>query len=217
MEELAKFIMAIGSFSILLPFLVTIIRWRSLRKEQLYLAYLVIFSFIIEGTALYLGRVLGMRNLFLLHILTIAEAWLFLLIFRYGLASKLIKNWYILLGIGFSIFSLTNSFFFETWENFNWSARIVLALLIVALSAHYYYLTSKELKVKRLEKVPMFWLVNGLFIYFSSSFIVYLFSNYLLKSADLSLPIWAIHALLGIIKNLFFTIVLWMKHPSLAH
>lgn len=215
MEALSQILMTSSSFSILLPLFVAIFRWGRLRKEQIPLTYLVVFSFLIEAVSLILGRGLGIRNIFLLHIFTIGEFILILLIFRMGLASTFTQKWTLPLGIGFTLFSVVNSLFFETWENFNWSARIILALLVVGLSAHYYYVTSKELKIKRLESVPMFWLVNGVFIYFSSSFIVYLFSNYLLPSKEMSLPIWAIHALFTIIKNLFFTLVLWMKHPSI--
>lgn len=213
MESVYKFIMTAGSFSVLIPVGVILIRRQQLAKEQVYLAGLVLLSLLTEALALIIGKVMGRNNLFLIHFFTHGEFWLILLMFRGGMQSVFIQKGFLPLGIGFSVFALIDSLFFEQWNQFNWVARIVESGLVVVLCAHYYFITSRELKFRHLERVPMFWIVNALFVYFSANFMIYLFSNYLLPHKQESLVVWAAHAFFSCVEYILFGIALWMKRP----
>lgn len=210
-ESLARILMQVSVYSILLPLALAIARIRSNVREQRMLSILVFLSAFTEFAALVIGQGLHLNNLPLLHIFTILEFGLLAGIFRDHLQPTVRPGQLYGLIAGFTIFAILNSIFNESILQFNAVARGVESILIILLVLLYFYVTLKTLKVSRLESSPLFWISSGLLIYFSAGLFVFIYSNYVLESQQASFTVWGIHTFMSIVRNLFFAVALWVK------
>ena len=100
------------------------------------------------------------------------------------------------------------------FETFNTYARPIGNILFIFFAISYYYKLLKDLKVRYLERNPMFWINTGILIYFSGSLFLFIFSNYILKNVQLNILFWAIHAGLNIFIHIFYAIGLWLSREN---
>lgn len=204
----------ISVFSGLLPATVAIINRKYATSIQKILFLLVSITLLVEIVAYVFAGLFSINNMLIFHIYTFVELLLLGLIYQKELKSTIRPNFFRSLIMLFFIFAVFNSLFIETIFQFNAKARAVSSLLIIFFALSYFYQLLKEVKIKKLEREPMFWLSIGLLIYFSSSFFIFIFSNYIAPSVKLSFTFWGIHALLNISLMIFYTIALWVKPQS---
>ena len=213
-KDFSLWLANLSTYSVSIPLIIGLIFFLRLNFEQKILIYFLIVSILFEIMANKLATVAGSNNLYLLHIFTVLEFSFIAVIYRFVLKSWMSSKWIYGLIAFFVVFAYLNTLFFEKLTEFNSIARAIEGLLIITLCLIYFYKVLTEMKIKRLESEPMFWLNTGLIIYFSASLFIFIFSNYIEPSTKLSLTFWGIHAILTIIKNLFFTITLWIKPPK---
>jgi len=211
-ESIARFIMKASAYIIILPTFFAVFRYKVGDYEQRKLSQLIFLSAFIEFAAIIMGSgFLHRNNLILLHIFTIIEFAFLALILRPNVEELISGKRINQLIIGFSIFSIINSLFFESILQFNAFARAVEGLLIIFLSLVCLYLILKTLKIKQPERSPLIWIIFGNLLYFSSSLFVFIFSNSLMPSKNISFTVWGIHAFMSVLHYLFYTIALWIK------
>lgn len=150
------------------------------------------------------------NNLWLLHLYTPLEFACIVWFYGTELKGFVEKKWFFLTGIGFAVLSVLNSAFLQDTDTFNTYARSLEGILVILLCLAWCYRTLSEMKIRRLEQDPVFWVNTGFLLYFSGNVLLFAFSNYIIDiNRALNLYIWAFHALFSILLYFFVTIGLW--------
>ena len=210
-EGLNAILRMVGSYSILIPFVIGVFTYSRWRRElsQILLYTYVIISGLTEFIAYQLG-VNGMNNLQLLHLFTLFEFLILVHVLYYNKQYNLPNRARVILVFGFLSFALINGFFIEGWDRFNANVRAVECLIMIALSLNYFRNIVKRTPSRSLLHSPIFWICTGLLIYFSANLLSFILSNYALIAPEMSHFIWGLHALFNAFKNVFFALALWM-------
>lgn len=215
-EYLANILMRCSAYSAGLPLLIGLLNIRRLKIVQNYVFVLVVFSILVELLALWIGRGLHKNNLPLLHIYTAVQFTILWFIFYrrlLGLFSK--KLMYGALAL-FWLFAIICAIWIDGIFNFNAHARSFGALLLIFFCLSYYYQRLRNLDLENLEQDPLFWVATASLIYFSGSLIMFIISNYVLVNEGITWAVWASHAILNTLNNLFYMIALWVRPTKLV-
>jgi hypothetical protein len=210
-EEMAVLFMDLSAYSIGLPAVVGVIKFKKLNRDQRMLFWLVSFSFVFELAALLVGLVMELNNLMLLHIFTVIQFFIITLIFRKHLKPIIAPTSIDVLIVLFFISAIINALFLDGLLRFNTYARALESGILVFFALAFYYKTLKELKIKHLEQEPMFWISTAIIIYFSGSLIIFIVSNYFITSDEFLFSAWGMHAILNVLANTLYAITLWIK------
>ncbi|TFF37483.1 hypothetical protein [Mucilaginibacter psychrotolerans] len=158
---------------------------------------------------------LKLHNLFLLHIAVPVEFTL-LAYFYYASLEKYIDKKIFFTGMTlFLLFSFVNSTFIQPISTFNSHSLIVEALVLIILSIFTFIVLLDPRS--GMHQVPMgktVALINsGIFINFSTTLLIYYFSNFLIKNADEATVnyIWVYNDLASVAMYIFFIVAIW-KH-----
>ncbi|KAA1247310.1 hypothetical protein [Aquimarina sp. RZ0] len=195
------------------PLVVSIFRLKFLNLTQKRLYLLILATIIIE----IISRLLWykkMNNLPLYHFYAVIEFLLIINIYRAVLSKLFSKTFFIVLGVGFVLFAIINTLFFQNLYTFNSNVTSTLGVLVIFIALSYFYALLKEVKYSALERNPMFWINSGFLIYFSSNLILFYINNSLFKGVtEASHIVWGLHAIVNIVLTIFYTIALWV-HPK---
>jgi hypothetical protein len=198
-----------ASYFIAVPFVLAMIEYRHLDARMKSIACYVFLGGLIQVTSSYLNGH-GKNNLWLLHLYTPLEfaciAWFYNQTLS-GLANKFVILW---IGFGFAVLSVLNTAFLQDSSTFNTYARSLEGLLVIAFCLSWYYKALVEMKIRKLQQDPVFWINTGFLLYFSGTVLLFASSNYILNiNHALNLYIWAFHAFFSILLYFFITIGLW--------
>jgi hypothetical protein len=204
-----KLIILVAVYFIAIPFLIALIKYQRLDAQVKSIACYVFLGGLIQVASSYLNG-LGKNNLWLLHLYTPLEfaciAWFYNKTLS-GLANKFVILW---IGLGFAVLSVLNTAFLQDSTTFNTYARSLEALLVIAFCLSWYYKALVEMKIRKLQQDPVFWINTGFLLYFSGTVLLFASSNYILNiNHALNQYIWAFHALFSILLYFFITIGLW--------
>ncbi|HAS43337.1 MAG TPA: hypothetical protein DCS93_22850 [Microscillaceae bacterium] len=203
----------ISSASILLPAILALVLFKRQVLPLKSLSILIWIGALVEVAAQIMANN-GKSNLPLLHVYVIIEFVLLGWMYQFNL-YKLYNRYVIpIIIILFSIFSIINSLFIQSIYTFNTHNRPLSNLLLIVFAISYYYKLLKELKIRYLERNPMFWINTGILIYYSGSLFLFIFSNYIIKTRESWLLVWHIHSILNIFINIFYTIGLWHSQEN---
>lgn len=215
-EAIAKFIIDYSDIPTFLVGIYTLFIYKKLPKEMKYISWFILTSFVIQVIASILFYN-GENNLPLLHIYTVV-GFVCLIIFYNQIFDGLIKPkilW--ILSTVFVLFSVINSIFIQDIYTFNSYALSVEAVIIIILSlTTFVFLMNDIVKKKRMAVIKSIsWINAGLFIYYSSSLLVFYFGNMIINFSRTPLVhyTWFIYALFSIIMYFCFFIGLW-KRPK---
>lgn len=214
-EELAECVTYLSLFSIIIPVLVGFYKkkYASLNQIQKLIFLLVIISFLGEAIGGILAKA-KINNLAIFHLFTVLQFLALVLIMRKGLTPFLSKKVFRYISLGFVLFALLDAFWLNGINNFNNYSRPISSILVLCFALLFFYKTLKELQIRNLESVPLFWLSIGILIYHSGSLFIFLFTNYVKSSTAALYTIWGIHAIFNIILNISYSIALWVKPPN---
>ncbi len=196
--------------SVIIPFIIGVYRFKYLNALQKLIGLSVVVTLLGEF-GIYLLTILDINNLFAVHLYTVLQFAVLVLIMEKGLfplLSRIVSRSLIFL---FALFALMDAFWWNDLYSFNTYARPLSSFILLLLVLLFFYKTLKELKIKSLERAPLFWLSIGLILYFSGSLFIFLFTNYVKTSNEALLTIWGIHAIFNIIFNISYSIALWIK------
>ena len=210
-KEVFESVTLVAFILLFLPLIISILRSKSLNSSQRKLSILVLCIVITETTSRLLWYQ-KINNLPVYHFYIIIEFLLILYIYRGELSELFSKLFFIVLGIGFILFSVINTLFFQYLNTFNSNATTLLGVLVIFLALSYFYALLKEVKYSELETNPMFWINSGFLIYFSSNLILFFINNNMFKgSTEASYLLWGLHAIINIVLTIFYTIALWVN------
>lgn len=195
----------------IIPIAIGLIKYKMLTPVKLLIWTLMICSVALNIIQLILGAY-HIRSLFIGHIYTLIE-FVFIVYIYKTMLNKLIPNAvFTIILIAFVFFSLLNAFFIQGWQANNSYQRTIESVLVVGFALLYFYNTTRELKVKQIERESMFWLSVGVLLYFSGALFIFIFSNYLLHySRSLALTFWVAHAFFLILFYISAAIALWIN------
>jgi hypothetical protein len=158
------------------------------------------------------------NNLPLLH-LYVAAGFLCLAWFYTGVLKGFISQKIIWGGaIVFTCFTIINSFFFQDIHTFNSNALTVESVLVIILSlVTFIVLLNDIVKEQKLPLVKSLnWINSGLFIYYTSSLIIFYFGDLFTKRFPVFLNryTWAVHTLFLLVMYSCFFVGLWKRPKS---
>ncbi len=195
----------IAPLFILVPIITLFTRFKALPSEGKILLCYLITDMLVSATssALAFNHI---RNLPLYHIATIIETmmllYFFYFVFHTRKSEKYLKSAILL----FPVLGLINIIFFQHIYQFNSYMLSLQSIIIIVLCFLYWWHHENDTETKW-SAIPLNWIISGLLIYFSSTFILLTFSNMIISSSkSVSIMMWNIHATLTIIMYLLLSI-----------
>ncbi len=148
-----------------------------------------------------------MTNLYLLHLYTIFNFVMISILFRPFVDRKI----FLPLSIGFCVFALIYSIWVEQLQTMNVLNRSISAFIIMFYTLSFFLKTLRDLKVQRLELMPLFWVSIGALFYNAGSFFIFLFSKDISPFEELWHTYFGIHSAFTILLYTFYTVALWVR------
>lgn len=210
MNEIPLFIFKFSPVPLVAACVVGLVRYRRYEAVRRYLAWLSWLALLVTVVAMWF-RHHHRPNLFLAPIDTAIEFTLLGLMYRRALWPLAVAR-YLPVGIGLFVVgtALTYQPRLGTVE-FSPVQHFIESVAVLALVLLYYrrVLSTRPVSLAPLEREPMFWVSAGVLLYFSASSLIFLTSNLaLFHSQELSINLWAIHALLYAFLNGFYIVAL---------
>ncbi len=209
-EKIAGIASYASIYSVLIPAIFAIILIKRLDKVQRLIAILVLITFIGEFGN-YALTFFEIRNLPAFHLFTVLQFGAIVLIQSKGIQRFFSQKQLIGVIVFFVLFAIVDAAILNGIYSFNSYSRPLASFIVLFFALCYFYITISELTIKRLENEPLFWLNLGVFIYFSGSLFIFLFSNYYKSSNQALFTLWGIHAIFNIFLNISYTIALWIR------
>lgn len=88
------------------------------------------------------------------------------------------------------------------------------SIMMICSSSVYFSVLLRELEYPTPLSNPLFWFNSAILIYFSSSFFVFIFSDF--RGSNMSWDVWDIHSIVRIIFNLLAAIGFWKARKILT-
>ena len=204
-----QFIMQFSTVPLAGACAVGVLRYRRLETTRRYLVWLSWLALLVTAVAAWFASH-DRPNLFLAPIDTAIEFTLLGLMYRRALAPLAVAR-YVPLGIGLFLLGTAGSYVprLDTVQ-FSPVQHFIESMAVLALAIGYLWqLLRPPLTLAPLEREPMFWVSAGAVLYFAGNSLIFLTSNLtLFYSRELSLTVWAIHALLYSFLNGFYIVAL---------
>lgn len=206
-----KLIAEISTYVILVPLTLALLRHSKFTSIQKGLSWLIYVAALFQATSTTI-RYLGMTNIPLFHLYPLISLGLLSFIYQFTL-RLFFPRWLIpVLTISLIIFSLFNSLFIQSIFEFSSNTLSLVSVLLVFYALSYFYKLLSRPPKPYLELNPMFWINCGVITYYSGSFIIFMYSNYMLpKSIEAQRILWGLHALFNIFNYLLYSIALWVR------
>ncbi|MEN9998640.1 MAG: hypothetical protein RI922_1630 [Bacteroidota bacterium] len=120
------------------------------------------------------------NNMHLKHVLAHLEISVFSLYYYFLLERKLFRKLIQILFIGFVIFSIIDTLYYEPFSVYPSNIGFVYGLMIILYSLLFFFEIYEKGDVLYIERHPHFWINSALIIYYSGTLILGLFVNYLM-------------------------------------
>jgi len=112
-------------------------------------------------------------------------------------------------------FSILDFLVIHSPLTFNSYSTYSSGLFLVILAIRYLLSALRDLKVEKVQSLPLFWLSFGILTYYGGTIFLFLFNNYLIKNMPKSYgSIWILHNMLNSLKYLFLLLTLWTNSRS---
>jgi hypothetical protein len=110
------------------------------------------------------------------------------------------------------LFGVLNAAFWQPLTTPNTNVTIITSIILVIISLVLFFKILNDMRYRRIERSALFWVNIGVLIYFSSSFVLFNFSDWLIPvSVEQSIDIWMLHIFFNVVHYLTFNIALWME------
>ena len=191
---------------ILVPVFTAVVRYRYLPAEgRVLLAYLSVVTVVnIVSTVL---ANLHTPNMPLYHIATIIDTLLLLYFFSLVFAGYRIVVYIQAAMFLFPVLAVLNILLLQPLFSFNSYMLSLKSILVIGL-CFFYWWQYEPVAGKTWKQIPLHWIVSGLLLYFSSAFILFTFSDFIISvsSRSISIALWNIHAGLSVMMFLLLAI-----------
>lgn len=203
----------VSQLSILVPFVIGIIRFRQLKAWQSVLLYLVTTVIFTEISATLIKvYITPTNNLIAYNICLFVSFLLAGFIYIKQLRSPSLKLGVKAILFSFVPLSMLNIAFIQPIDTYNTNMILFSYLSFNLFALAYFYQSLRELKGISWKKNPFFWFNTGVLIYYSTALILFLFVNQIIASSTETIEqCWSVNAAIYIVLNLFFAISLWKR------
>ena len=191
--------------------------FKTLTKELKVFSYYLFATGVFQMLALILA-LNKVNNLPLVHLDT-ALSFIFLAWFYTSVLEAFINKKIILITcIVFLIFIVLNSLFVQTLFTFNSYALTLESIIVIILSLSTFMLLLNDIvKEKTKQNIKSInWINSGLFIYFSSSLLIFYFGDFFTRNfpVQFNFYIWSLHSFFSVAMYTCFFIGLWKQSKS---
>jgi hypothetical protein len=201
------FMGVIVPLSILLPLFFGIYQYRVLTPAARFILLYLAVSGIINLSATVIAKTYHTNNLPLLHVLTVLELYILVLFYQQLLFSSRIPVMFRMLPLIFLAACVFNAVYVQDIYTYNSYARSLEALIIMLLAINYFAKIAASQQGSKVYPLPDFWFNTAVFLYFSGAFMLFIFSNFIVRVSRHNFNIiWNIHASLVLLMYVLFTI-----------
>jgi hypothetical protein len=194
----------ISALSILVPLIVSFLRFTALNRDLKILTCFFVFATVIE-TSNFIEFTHQMNNLWLLNIFALIEgAVFFYLCAKWFDSLKAFRAVMLLFGLYF-IYWIYTTFITGNFFDFNDKEKTLKGILLIVISGYLLIRISAEDSLL-MTKDYRFWILSAILIYFSVSEVVFATAHFVLENQPAIQKAWAIHSVINIISNLLFAI-----------
>lgn len=202
---------------ILLAVVIAAMQYRQLGKARKTFCWFIFLSGVIQFTSLVFWY-LGKNNMPLLHLYVAAGficlAWFYNTVLDGFVNAGIIWSGALL----FLLFTMINSLFIQDIFIFNANALVVQSVLVVilALFTFLFFLNDLVKEAGGREIKGLNWINSGLFIYHSSSLLIFYFDAAILRAfaGTLNLYPWVLHSFFSMVMYTCFVIGLWKRSET---
>lgn len=155
------------------------------------------------------------NNLFIGHAYLLIQFVCLTRVYQLEVKEGLSRKLFGVLIVGFTAFSLFNTFYLQPLTVHNTYARNVASIVLSIVSIYYFFQLVRRPFTVKVERLFMFWFSAGVLLYFLSSLFIFTVSNVIQPFKSVTIPVWTIHAGLLWIFFLALGIGLWIHHKPL--
>ncbi|MEB0302895.1 hypothetical protein [Mucilaginibacter sp. 5C4] len=188
--------------TVLIPIVFALLNFNHLTKPLKIIFWYLIFSGLFNLVALVLIS-MHQTTTWTLHLYAIIEFIVHSLFYSMFFSKKK-RNIFIVLMVGFTTLCVINYFFIQNKIEFNTYTRPLGAIIIIAYSL--LFILKNQNDEESWGDNIYNWINAGILLYFASCLFMFIFSNYLLESPDISRLVWAIHDTVLIFEYTLFAV-----------
>jgi hypothetical protein len=208
----------IADASILVPFVLYLLKYKQVGKEDKMLAVFILITLVRNTAAVSLEVAHAicecpLNNLFFYNWHNLLSFSCLSYIYFYHLKSSYTRTLIIFANVTVYLVALTNIdtiIHFQT-PHFSENAFILSRIYSIFLLLLFFYQLLREMKVPHLTQNSLFWFSSGGLLYYSGTLFPYLFIKYTFQNSDLTLAqqYWMIDAVLSIIFSVTLSFSVW--------
>lgn len=194
--------------SMLLPLFIAVFRWRFLTRQAKYLFLYILVTVLINFTAIAIGKFLHKNNMPLVHLLTVTDVVILLFYYKALFNHKNKMQLYLSMSAAFIVVCIINAIFFQSIYTYSSYTRSLEALICILFALNYFARLASDAGTQvKIIRQPDFYFNVGIFLYFSGAFMLFIFSNFVIKGLSKAnfLIIWDIHNSLLLLMYLLFS------------
>jgi hypothetical protein len=191
--------------TILIPIISGLYKYKILPFSLKIIWFYLLSTAVINTAATIMGRVYHVNNMPLVHFYTFIEGLLFIWFFQF-LSSEANRKWFIILQLVFACFCILNAAFFQSIYLYSSYTRYTESIICILFALKYY--AQLALSDNKPLRLPTFYFNTGIFLYFSGSFVLFIFSNVISQklSPSTMLIFWSGHSSLVLLMYILFSI-----------
>ena len=208
MLQLAKILLYISWFSVLIPIFFLFKRKQNFREAPIKFLGILLFASLFSDSLSYVVIKMGESNLPVTNIAILID--FFLINYIYFLLLKNKKIFYVVL-VFFIIFFIINTIFIQSIHEFQSWSRLAEAIIVIVYAVSYYWQMLKSKPLIDFVIFYRFWLNSALFLYFAFNLYIFALSNYIFKNmeAEVGIITWGFHNINNIGKNIIFALAIY--------
>ncbi|MFD3001704.1 hypothetical protein ACFS7Z_15130 [Pontibacter toksunensis] len=201
-------IVNIATFSVLIPLLAGLIRFkRGGQVSYILFGYVVVSALVDAGGLITASK--GINNNWMSHVFVPLEYLFFSSVYALAVPSERWKkavyvSFWLFLG-----FCVLNVFLWEPLDKFNSKARVLESALLIAMVLLYFYSKLKQREEQNFLTEPLFLFSSAILLYFSGTVVIFSFLEALMQeSMELARSFMNVMRVLLIMLNVVIAIVL---------
>lgn len=203
-----------STLATLFPIIAGIKNYSKLSPAQRLTFWFCVVSFflMVYANVLFLSRT---NNMWIGHLYLLIQLLCLVRVYQLEMKNKASKWLFWFIMIGFTGFSLVNSFYLQPLTVHNTYSRNLASIVLSLLSIYYFFDLIRRPFTVKIERLFMFWFSSGVLLYFLASLFIFTVANVIQPVRSMGIPVWTIHAGLLWIFFLSLGTGLWIHHkPS---
>lgn len=193
----------LACISFLIPLIPGWVLFHKLSGEFRLFIFILSIVFILDVAGYYTSAH-DIHNLVLYNVLYIFQFYFYSVLFRKLLRSNFYKWFISVMSILFTIYVIIKikSIVFPN-DIYNSYIPAFLSLSILLYCILFFNYQLGDMQTVFIYKTPWFWIMTGLLLYFSVSFLILLFTNYFMfRETEFIRNLWRLSNLFNVVKNL---------------